>query len=250
MEKIKYKIQQRDWVYILILSMVVQFIIYFLAFVYNSSTNALGYVSFAGTMVSIILAVIAIGYTYGESIRQKHNEDELIIQIRGLSEIKEKLGDQVDVLEQIADLKKDVNNTKELTISNIQNLMKNMTPESPAFSSNTANNNFPFLSQMNLVLFAQISTLIYIYDNCNSNNYRDFSKGVKKYYIDKFTTNNEVMLSFEGAMAIWTILNNLGVWDETSYKPELKELLKGKIDKNSEILKNLPSEILDNLKSD
>jgi len=249
MEKTKYKIQQRDWVYILILSMVGQFIIYFLAFVYNSSTNALGYVSFAGTMVSIILAVIAIGYTYGESIRQKHNEDELIIQIRGLSEIKEKLGDQVNVLEQIADLKKDVNHTKEITLSNIQNLIKNMTPEPVVPSNSTTSNEFPFLSSMNFVLFAQISTLIYIYDNSNSKHLRDFGAEVKKYYADKFTIPHEIQLSFEGTMAVWTILNNLGVWDETCYKPELKELLESKIAKNSEILKILPSEIIDNLKS-
>lgn len=248
MVKAQYKMQQRDWVYILILSIVGQFVIYFLAFVYNSSTSALGYISFAGTMVSIILAVIAIGYTYGESIRQKHNEDELIIQIRGLSEIKEKLGDQVDVLEQIADLKKDVNSTRELTISNIQNFIEIMNTQPQSKNEETKSDDFAFLTNMNLVLFSQTAILIYIYDSFEFNDVEGFANLVANYYKDFSTTHEELMARVEGLMAVWTIFNNLNILDEYQYKPKLKEYLKDKISRNEEKLKGLPFEIINNLK--
>lgn len=111
-EKLECMIEKKDFVYIFVISIILQFIIYFLSFIYGGSVTALGYVSFAGTLISIILAVIAIGYTYGESIKQKTSSDQLLVEIAGLRDIKDKLAGQVGVLENIADIKSAVEDTK------------------------------------------------------------------------------------------------------------------------------------------
>ena len=59
------------------------------------------------------MAVIAIGYTYGESIKQKTSSDQLLVEIAGLRDIKDKLEGQIGILENIADLKNKVEDTKD-----------------------------------------------------------------------------------------------------------------------------------------
>lgn len=87
--------------------------IHYFSFIYGGSVKALGYISFAGTLISIILAVIAIGYTYGESIKQKTSSDQLLFEIAGLREIKDKLAGQVSIPENIAEIKTDIKDTKD-----------------------------------------------------------------------------------------------------------------------------------------
>ena len=106
------KFQTKDWIYLFIISIFLQFIIYYFSFIYGGSTKALGYVSFAGTLISIILAIIAIGYTYGESIKQKGSSDQLLLEIANLRDIKDKLAGQVDLLENIAEIKSAIQNTE------------------------------------------------------------------------------------------------------------------------------------------
>lgn len=106
------KFQTKDWIYLFIISIFLQFIIYYFSFIYGGSTKALGYVSFAGTLISIILAIIAIGYTYGESIKQKGSSDQLLLEIANLRDIKDKLAGQIDLLENISVIKSAVQNTE------------------------------------------------------------------------------------------------------------------------------------------
>jgi len=115
-EKPTKKIETKDWIYLFIISLFLQFIIYYFSFIYGGSVKALGYVSFAGTLISILLAIIAIGYTYGESIKQKTSSDQLLVEIAGLRDIKDKLAGQVGILENIADIKSAVEDTKNAVI--------------------------------------------------------------------------------------------------------------------------------------
>jgi hypothetical protein len=217
----KYNMLTRDWVYLLVLSIILQFIIYFLAFVYNSSTNALGYVSFAGTMISIILAIIAIGYTYGESIRQKHNEDELIIQIRGLSEIKEKLGDQVDVLENIASLKQSVDEKLDAShrwivenINKYENSEKIDTGNFGTPSVTILETNLKYLSSTNYVFDIYV---IYLYKSMGWNKTGGFVKFIDNLFDQfKILEKNErsAYIRFEASMAVWSILKSLDLIED------------------------------------
>ncbi|NUF17334.1 hypothetical protein, partial [Acinetobacter lactucae] len=99
MEKTKFS--KREWIHLIITLSIIQAGVWFVSFVYAGSTNALGYVSFAGTLISIILAVLAIGYTYGESQQQKNSSATLANQIDSLITIKEKLEVQAESLQGI-----------------------------------------------------------------------------------------------------------------------------------------------------
>lgn len=65
---------KREWVFSIVIVSLVQAFVWYSAFVNAGSGSALNFISFAGTLVSIILAVLAIGYTYGESISQKKSK--------------------------------------------------------------------------------------------------------------------------------------------------------------------------------
>ncbi len=75
------KISTREWVLLTLLMGVVQAGIWYISYVNGSNGSALTYVSFAGTLISIILAVLAIGYTYVDSVAQKNNADTTVNQI-------------------------------------------------------------------------------------------------------------------------------------------------------------------------
>ena len=108
------KFDKREWIHLIITLSIVQGIIWFASFVYANNSNALGYVSFAGTLISIILAVLAIGYTYGESQQQKNSSSTLTNQIEELVEIKDKLEVQAAAFENINELKEIINDFKKI----------------------------------------------------------------------------------------------------------------------------------------
>lgn len=99
------KFTKREWIHLIITLSILQAAIWFISYFFAGSSNALGYVSFAGTLISIILAVLAIGYTYGESHQQKNTSNTLANQIDSLIEIKNELKIQADSLSDIKNLK-------------------------------------------------------------------------------------------------------------------------------------------------
>ncbi|MEZ8154581.1 hypothetical protein ACED23_26400 [Vibrio splendidus] len=72
MEAQKEKVKPREWLYIIFIIILLQFIVQAAAWLYGGNDGALGYISFAGTVVSIILAVLAIVYSYIQSLSQLH----------------------------------------------------------------------------------------------------------------------------------------------------------------------------------
>ncbi|MCF0265966.1 hypothetical protein KW868_16080 [Acinetobacter guillouiae] len=104
------KFSTREWILSIIILLIVEAFVFWVAFQFAGNSSALGYVSFAGTLISIILAVLAIGYTYGESQQQKNSSDTLSNQISSLVKIKEKLETQADALEDIKELKSKLTN--------------------------------------------------------------------------------------------------------------------------------------------
>ncbi|MCD1209482.1 hypothetical protein B4949_17620 [Vibrio cholerae] len=71
--------------------MLVQFCVQFAAFLYAGSESALGYISISGTIVSIILALLAIIYSYYQSTSQVNSSSSLNSQIGKLIEIVDKI---------------------------------------------------------------------------------------------------------------------------------------------------------------
>ena len=61
-----------------LLIMVLEGLVFYLSAMHSGSVSAMNYVSFAGTITSIILAVVAIIYTMIESLRQSTTTDKMV----------------------------------------------------------------------------------------------------------------------------------------------------------------------------
>ena len=107
------KFSTREWIHLIITLSIAQAFVWFISLQYANNTSALGYVSFAGTLISIILAVLAIGYTYGESQQQKNSSSTLASQLESLVKIKDKLEIQADALNDIKGLQESLRNFSE-----------------------------------------------------------------------------------------------------------------------------------------
>lgn len=107
------KFSTREWIHLIITLSIAQAFVWFISLQYANSTSALGYVSFAGTLISIILAVLAIGYTYGESQQQKNSSSTLASQLESLVKIKDKLEIQADALNDIKGLQESLRSFSE-----------------------------------------------------------------------------------------------------------------------------------------
>ena len=86
----------REWIFVLFLVVLGQLIIHYIAFDFGSSGRALGYVSIAGTIVSIVLGLIAIIYSFVQSVTQANSVSDIRLQVEKLVEV----GDGISRLEQ------------------------------------------------------------------------------------------------------------------------------------------------------
>ncbi|AMW78633.1 hypothetical protein AMD27_06875 [Acinetobacter sp. TGL-Y2] len=148
------KFTKREWIHLIITLSIVQGVIWFASFIYADNSSALGYVSFAGTIISIILAVLAIGYTYGESQQQKNSSHTLAQQLNSLDTISDKLAIQAEALEDmkiVKDSMVNISNQIELHFrenhqkidflsNNISILNNNISPQSTKNTTSTSDN--------------------------------------------------------------------------------------------------------------
>ncbi|WP_242171042.1 MULTISPECIES: hypothetical protein [unclassified Pseudomonas] len=87
------KFSTREWIFLILILLLIQFLIHWLSMKYGGSSSALGYVSFAGTVVSILLGLIAIIYSFVQSISQSSSAVEIREQIERLISAGEKITD-------------------------------------------------------------------------------------------------------------------------------------------------------------
>ncbi|WP_276678052.1 hypothetical protein [Thalassolituus oleivorans] len=85
------------WLLILLLIFVATFVGY-VSFVNAGNGSALTYVSFAGTLISILLALVAIGYTYGESVAERSKVDKVSSEISKLSYVNDSIENHAESL--------------------------------------------------------------------------------------------------------------------------------------------------------
>jgi hypothetical protein len=85
--KLKSPLTSREWLLIIFAIILTELI--FLHFIYTNGTNEgmLAYFSFAGTITSIILAVIAIIYGFIQSLSQQSATDRLTQGVRALDRV-------------------------------------------------------------------------------------------------------------------------------------------------------------------
>lgn len=75
---------RREWIFIIIIIILVQFVAQYAAFLYSEDSSVLGYISISGTIVSITLALLAIIYSYYQSASQQATSSSINTQIEKL----------------------------------------------------------------------------------------------------------------------------------------------------------------------
>lgn len=247
LSKVKRKWDERDWWFFISLISLLQACIWFLSYHYGTGSSALGYISFAGTLISIILAVLAIGYTYGESLQQKNTSTALATQIQDLMDIKERLGNQVDVLEHIADLKTDINSIKSETINSFGRLVSLLDMDSE--QKDSTDTKFMFINKITIVTISQFLIIMHIYDKNKFSNNREFGKYVLKYYEDIHENKDLVMYLTHAVVSLWLVSQNLNVMTFDSYDQELKKFILSKVSGYPDRLSSLRDELSDDIYS-
>lgn len=81
----------REWFYIIFIVILIQFIVQAAAWLYSGNNGALAYISFAGTVVSIILAVLAIMYSFVQSSSQQQSSSTISSQVDKLMDVVDKI---------------------------------------------------------------------------------------------------------------------------------------------------------------
>ncbi|MBL0458638.1 hypothetical protein JD499_15755 [Aeromonas enteropelogenes] len=80
------KFKTSQWILIVIIMSLGQLLIHYYSTQVMSGSEVINYVSFAGTIVSIILAVLAIVYSFYQSFTQQNNVDSISREIERLKE--------------------------------------------------------------------------------------------------------------------------------------------------------------------
>src|SRR6266404_4369715 len=78
---------KREWLMLIVVLMLIQFIVQASAYVYCGSRNALNYWSLVGTSISIILALVAIIWTFFQNLVQQKGSASIATQIERLQSL-------------------------------------------------------------------------------------------------------------------------------------------------------------------
>lgn len=153
------KFSKREWLLVILLIMIVQFIVQCIAFLYAGSGSALNYISISGTIVSIVLALLAIIYSYFQSASQVNTSASI--------------NTQIEKLISIVDIVKDSNNDFANELKNLENIRENI-----ASSINIQLSSHSKVNEISEVLDALLENNITNYAGNNGAN--NFSKLVSQ----------------------------------------------------------------------
>lgn len=123
----------REWIFVFIIASIVQGVVWYASFVNAGNASALTYVSFSGTLISIILAVLAIGYTYGESVAQKNKSDNVASQISSLNDVIKNVKFETKHLEDISKISEELSSFHSHFKSEMEGTKKSVGEISKAF---------------------------------------------------------------------------------------------------------------------
>ncbi|EPH6348768.1 hypothetical protein ACS0KH_003526 [Vibrio cholerae] len=129
------KLETREWVFIMLIVVLIQFIIQASAWLYGGNSGALGYLSFAGTAVSIILAVLAIIYSFLQSSAQEKSSSNISSQVTKLVDVVQNIEISKETLQLTLDKLEGVTNELDVSIENQSNLHKEVSSLSSLFNS-------------------------------------------------------------------------------------------------------------------
>lgn len=245
------KFTKREWVHLIVTLSIIQAFIWWVSFQFSGNSSALGYVSFAGTLISIILAVLAIGYTYGESQQQKNSSETLAGQINSLVKIKDKLEIQAEALDNINILKSSLDEFSKKVYSHLESSQKGFEDFKKDFGKSNKNVKKPeFNEDFNeaIVLLFKAATpfnkisliMLILYTENRNNENRENVDMIEMYtYLNNLNLENFAPVEEHrvfGGMATWfQVLNRIGELSvESSYvSPELINIFNDYVNKPS-----------------
>lgn len=123
MKSEKSWLSNREWIFVIILVILLQFLLHQYASNVMNETQVINYISFSGTIVSIILAILAIIYSFFQSITQQSNSDKIASSVESLTDVASTVNNSVDIMtEQVNSLGSFVHDVQQLP-SNIVSLV-------------------------------------------------------------------------------------------------------------------------------
>lgn len=91
-------LSNREWIFVIILVILSQFLLHQYASNVMNETQVINYISFSGTIVSIILAILAIVYSFFQSITQQSNSDKIASNLESLTGVASSVNTSVDIM--------------------------------------------------------------------------------------------------------------------------------------------------------
>lgn len=91
-------LSNREWIFVIVILGLIGYV----SLLHHKSVSALGYVSFAGTIVSIIVGVLAIIYAMLESVRQSESGDKLQAGAASIKKAASSIGAKIEVMENVS----------------------------------------------------------------------------------------------------------------------------------------------------
>ncbi|MDC4739858.1 hypothetical protein R4463_05865 [Acinetobacter baumannii] len=246
----KTKFTTREWILSIIIMLIIEAFIFWVSFQFAGNSSALGYVSFAGTLISIILAVLAIGYTYVESQQQKNSSATFATQLDSLVKIKDKLQIQAEALDNIQNLKNDITDfkaevfdhfseTKNKIESNngfIKQLIDGSDEEKKILNniqdsgvnSNLIERIFS-RNEMNIFKIGFVVAFAFIRSKVLDDPNEDIWKYMKNnsYLKELFNSNNSLAFSmYATALVIFDLITKLQILNDSEINPKLSDIFK------------------------
>ncbi|MFB0769887.1 hypothetical protein ACEU5N_19750 [Aeromonas salmonicida] len=91
-------LSNREWIFVIILVILSQFLLHQYASNVMNEMQVINYISFSGTIVSIILAILAIVYSFFQSITQQSNSDKIASNLESLTGVASSVNTSVDIM--------------------------------------------------------------------------------------------------------------------------------------------------------
>lgn len=92
------RFKSREWILLILLIALVEYVIFFWSNLFGDVEDVVRTVSFAGTIVGIILAVLAIVYSYYQNFAQRRDSQNLATQIEFLRSVIQNVDGSTDTL--------------------------------------------------------------------------------------------------------------------------------------------------------
>ena len=120
------KIKTREWLLITILLLILEYLVMSITLNFGDNKSLVNYVSFAGTIMSIVLALVAIIYSFIQSESQSRSSSNISAEVASLRTVVQDINKSKVTfsgeLDRFADLANEIKNLREISVSSNQEI--------------------------------------------------------------------------------------------------------------------------------